>query len=105
MSMGNLRADGWQDAVAFLVMAVVAAVFWYANDLYVNWPVIVAGAVCGAIVYRTYDAATDHPVAGFVVTISVVVAMLAALFVQSLVGGVVAALTVTTVLKTYEVYS
>ncbi|MGA9402430.1 hypothetical protein [Haladaptatus sp.] len=102
--MNSLRTDGWEDAAAFLVMAMVAVYFWYTNDLYLNWPVVVVGIGAGVVIYKTYEIPDDHPVAGFPLTMTFVVVMVAALLTKSLVAGVVAALAVATAIKVYEVY-
>lgn len=104
MNMNSLRADGWQDAAGFLLMAIVAVYFWYMNDLYLNWLVLAAGIGAGVLVYETHNIPEDHPVAAFPITILVIVAMITMMMIKSLVIGVVAALTVATTIKVYEVY-
>lgn len=106
--MSSLRADGWQDVAALLVMVISAVFIWYMNDLYLNWVVVVVGTCLGVIVYGIFNLigsfADDHPVAGFPITMVVIVAMLAAVMIRSVVAGVVAALIIATVVKMYEVY-
>lgn len=104
MSVNSLRADGWQEAAAFLVMMISAVYFWYMNDLYLNWIVFVIGIGAGAIVYNIFEFAENHPIAGFPITMVVIIAMLAAVMIKSLVPGAVSALTVVTAIKIYEVY-
>lgn len=104
MNVNSLRADGWGD-VAFLLIAVMSAVFfWYINGFYLNWLVFVAGIGAGVIVHRTFHFADNHPVAGFPVTMVLVLALVAAVHSESLVAGAVSALTITTAIKVYEVY-
>lgn len=104
MSVNSLRADGWEDLTALLVAVVSSVAVWYMNDLYLDWRVLVAGSGAGVIVYLGFDFAVDRPVAGFPVAMVLVLAMLAALMIQSLVAGVVAALTVATAIHAYDVY-
>lgn len=104
MSVNSLRADGWEDVVCLLI-AVMSAVFsWYINGFYLNWLVFVVGIGVGVIVYRTLRFADNHPVAGFPVTMVLVLALVAAVISESVVAGAVSALTVTTAIKVYEVY-
>ncbi|WP_423746248.1 hypothetical protein V5735_16695 (plasmid) [Haladaptatus sp. SPP-AMP-3] len=102
--MNSLRTEGWQDAAGFLLMAIVAMYFWYMNDLYLNWLVLAAGIGAGVLIYKTYNIPGDHPVAAFPITILVIVAMITMMMIKSLVIGVVAALTVATAIKVYDVY-
>ncbi|EFW92981.1 hypothetical protein ZOD2009_06479 [Haladaptatus paucihalophilus DX253] len=104
MSINSLRADGWQDAAGFLLMAIVAVYFWYMNDIYLNWLVLVAGIGAGVLIYKLYKIPEDYPVAAFPITIVVIVAIITMMMIKSLVIGVVAALTVATTIKVYEVY-
>ncbi|WP_128477134.1 hypothetical protein [Halorussus pelagicus] len=104
MNANALRADGWQDALASLLMTILAVFFWYTHGLYVNWLVFVAGSCAGVLVSRIYDFAETRPVAGFPVTIAFALVMTAAIRMQSLVAGVVAALTVGTALELRKVY-
>lgn len=104
MGVNSLRADGWQDVAAFLVTAMVAVFFWYSHDLYLHWLVVGAGGGAGVFVVRISEVADDHPVAGFPPTMVFIVIMLVAIRIQSLVSGVVAALTVATAIKGYNVY-
>ncbi|GKZ15787.1 hypothetical protein [Haladaptatus sp. T7] len=104
MSVNSLRTDGWVDVASFLLMAIVAVYFWYMNDLYLNWLVLVAGIGAGVLIYKIYKIPEDHPVAAFPITILVIVAMITMMMIKSLVIGVVAALTVVTSIKVYEVY-
>lgn len=106
--MSSLRADGWQDIAAFLVMVISAVFIWYLNDLYINWIVVVVGTCSGMMVYGIFNSlgsfADDHPVVGFPITMVVILALLAAVMIRSLVAGVVAALVVATMIKIHDVY-
>ncbi|MCU4719682.1 hypothetical protein [Halapricum hydrolyticum] len=104
MDLNSLRADGWEDIVALSVMVVVAMFFWYMRDMYLNWTVFVAGIGAGVGVYFINEFAEDYPVAGFPISMMFVIVMLVALYEESLVAGVVAALITTTAIKVYEVY-
>ncbi|MFC4553163.1 MULTISPECIES: hypothetical protein [Halorussus] len=104
MSVSSLRADGWQDVAALVVMATVAVFFWYTHDLYLNWLVLVAGIAAGLVVNVVSDFAADRPVAGFLPAMLFVVVTTAAIMIKSLAAGVVAALTVATAIKVHEVY-
>jgi len=105
MGAESTRVDGSAETAAFFVMTMVAVVFWYGSDFSLNGVVLAVGAVVGVGVYLAHEIPDEHPIAAFPVTIVVVVAMSAALLIESLVAGVVAALTVTTVLKAYDVFA
>lgn len=108
MDVTSLRADGWQDAVAFPLIGVVAVFFWYTHDFYTNWMVFVAGIGVGPILYVALDALEtfdeNHSVAGLPFVLVFVVVMVVMVRSKSLVAGFVAAWAVTTVMKVSEVY-
>lgn len=104
MSKRSLRADGWQNAAALLVMAILVVCFWYINDFYLNWIVFGVGTGAGVVIYKIFNFSEKNTAAGFPIVMVMIIAINAALLIQSLVPGVVAALTVTTAIKEYEVY-
>ncbi|MDL0126391.1 hypothetical protein PNQ92_13385 [Halobacterium salinarum] len=104
MNVDSVRADGWQDVAASLVMVAGAVFFWYMHDFYLDWPIVVAGLGAGVLVYGIAVLAANHRWAGFLPTMLFVISMIIALRMRLLVAGVVSALLVLTALKVSEVY-
>ncbi|WP_128477009.1 hypothetical protein [Halorussus pelagicus] len=104
MNVGSLRAEGWQDAIAFLLMTVVTLFFWYINDMHFDWLVFLTGIGAGVIAYFAYAFAEGRPLAGFPIAMVFVFTMITAVMVKTLVVGAVAALIVVTTFKIYKTY-
>jgi len=105
MDLNSLRADGWEDVVALLVMAIAAVVSWYTHGFYLCWVVFVVGIGAGVVLYFIFNFVEDRPaVVEFPITMIFILVMLIALYEDTLVAGVVAAFTTTTAIKIYEVY-
>lgn len=104
MNPNSLRADGWENVVAFSVTVLVAVFFWYRHGLYLDLVVVVIGIGAGVVLYLITTFEDDHPVAAFPITMVFILVMLIGLHEETLVVGVVAALTTTTAIKIYEVY-
>ncbi|WP_275882922.1 hypothetical protein [Halorhabdus sp. BNX81] len=105
MTMDSLRADGWEDVVAFFVSVIAAVVSWYTHGFYLNWGVFVVGIGTGIVVYFIFDFVEDRPVVvEFPITMALILGMLIALYEETLVAGVVAAVAMTTAIKAYDVY-
>ena len=103
MSFDSERAEEYADVVIYLFSLVIVVYFWYLNDLYLNWIVVVVGVGAGIVVYLFRSQINEYSVKGFILTMTLVFVMLVAIYSRSLVAGVVSAVVALGLLEVREI--